>query len=753
MKTIRLFTTLLLLACFGYLGHTAVSPTSTTGSTGATTVAPVPIQKPATGLRWMIALQGLFPTGGSSPQQGPYLGEIRLFAAGAPYMNTNAWAECAGQILPISQNSALFALLGTTFGGNGTTNFALPDLRGRTPIGAGQGPGLPNYVVGQTGGSNTVTVGVSNLPSHSHTITGGSTDATGAGAPVNNMPPYLALYPFLVHQGPFFDMGTIRWTAYASTAFVPGILCEGQILPIAQNTALFSILGTNYGGNGQTTYGIPDLRGRMMVGAGTGPGLNPVAVGEKAGQFQRAISVAEMPAHAHTYGGGTTGSTGSGSAVPGRAPYLGLTPGVALVGIYGGSTDFPAIAEVRFNAGSLGFFSFERNSTYWSCDGSLHTVVEQDGLFETYGNVVGPTWGGDGATTVGVPDLRGRSPFGAGTDPGLGTFVVGEKWGSDTIAGMTQAMMPAHTHTYIGAPPDTAGPTGGTFSISPASPVANGTVLTGSFSGWTDPSAPLTYSIHLGTTAIVAPASNTAPTFTLPPGTHSVIGRVTDSVGNSTDTVVSFTVLPPDTTAPTIGGTFSPLSIVAGTALPDYRGQAITSDNVGVVSVTQVPAPGTPTSAGTVGVALTARDAANNAASVSFIVTVTPANPVRSVLASKGSPVPGAGVSGSGIPADAVWQTFGSPSVNDAGEVAVYGTYKAEGKIVGGTFKGGAGGDQSPDIVAEGCAGSGNHQRHRERDEGPVAGAGWFAGVDCDAGECAGDDGCGDERGYCGGYS
>jgi len=72
-------------------------------------------------------------------------------------------------------------------------------------------------------------------------------------------------------------------------------------------------------------------------------------------------------------------------------------------------------------------------------------------------------------------------------------------------------------------------------------------------------------------------------------------------------------------------------------------------------------------------------------------VTVTPANPVKSVLASKGSAVFGAGVTGSGIPADAVWQTFGPPSVNEAGEVAVYGTYKAEGKIVAGTFKGGPG--------------------------------------------------------------
>lgn len=520
---------------------------------------------------------------------------------------------------------------------------------------------------------------------------GGSTHPTGAGAPVDNMPPYIALYPFIANQGSFYNIGTIRWTAYGSTLSIPGLRCEGQLYNISQNTLLFSILGTNYGGNGSTSFGIPDLRGRMMVGAGAGPGLNPVQLGERGGQFQRNISVAELPAHTHVYGGGTTGSTGSGSAVAGRAPYLGLTTGVALTGIYGGSDDYPAIAEVRFHAGTAGFFSYQTNNTYWPCDGSSNAITPADSTFELFGLVVGTTWGGDGVNTVNVPDLRGRSPFGAGTGGPVGTFLLAAKGGSDMSPGMTLATMPAHTHTYVGAPPDTAGPTGGTFTLSPASPVANGTVLTGSFSGWSDPSSPLTYSIHLGTTAIVAPGSNASPTFTLPPGTHSVIGRVTDSVGNSTDTVVSFTVLPPDTQPPTIGGTFSPLSIVAGTPLPDYRGQAVTNDNVGVVSVTQSPAPGTPTSVGSVTVVLTARDAANNAGSVSFNVTVTPANPVSTVLASKGGALFGAGVTGSGIPADAVWQSFGVPSVNEAGQVAVNGTYKAGGKIVSGTFTGGPG--------------------------------------------------------------
>ena len=85
----------------------------------------------------------------------PFLGEIRLFAFNfAP----RGWATCSGQILSISQNSALFALLGTTYGGNGQTTFALPDLRGRLPLHSGQGPGLAPYTLGEMAGSDTVTL-------------------------------------------------------------------------------------------------------------------------------------------------------------------------------------------------------------------------------------------------------------------------------------------------------------------------------------------------------------------------------------------------------------------------------------------------------------------------------------------------------------------------------------------------------------------------------------------------------------------
>ena len=97
----------------------------------------------------------------------PFLGQIML----VPYnFAPRGWAFCNGQILPIAQNTALFSLLGTTFGGNGQTTFALPDLRGRVPNSSGQGPGLSNYDLGQVGGTETDTLTVNQMPTHNHLV-------------------------------------------------------------------------------------------------------------------------------------------------------------------------------------------------------------------------------------------------------------------------------------------------------------------------------------------------------------------------------------------------------------------------------------------------------------------------------------------------------------------------------------------------------------------------------------------------------
>lgn len=99
------------------------------------------------------------------------------------------FAFCNGQILPISQNTALFSLLGTTYGGDGRTNFALPNLQGAVPVGQGQGPGLANYFLGQSGGASTVTLQASEFPAHQHSIQDSAAPFPAlVGSPVGNSP-------------------------------------------------------------------------------------------------------------------------------------------------------------------------------------------------------------------------------------------------------------------------------------------------------------------------------------------------------------------------------------------------------------------------------------------------------------------------------------------------------------------------------------------------------------------------------------
>ena len=140
--------------------------------------------------RWFIFLIVLLSLSynNSAKAQQPFVGQIRIFAGNfAP----QGWVFCDGQLLSIAENSVLFALIGTTYGGDGVNTFAVPDLRGRLPIDKGQGPSTSSYVIGQSGGVENVTLTTQQIPSHAHTVSAtgnpGSTDK-----PSNAVP---ALYP------------------------------------------------------------------------------------------------------------------------------------------------------------------------------------------------------------------------------------------------------------------------------------------------------------------------------------------------------------------------------------------------------------------------------------------------------------------------------------------------------------------------------------------------------------------------------
>jgi len=123
----------------------------------------------------------------------PFVGEIKLFCGN---FQINGHAYCAGQLLPIAQNDALFALIGTTYGGDGQTTFGLPDLRGRIPIHQGTGPGLSPRTIGEMSGVENVTLLSSQIPAHNHTLNCNNATANSAN-PANNFPaaqPELAPY-------------------------------------------------------------------------------------------------------------------------------------------------------------------------------------------------------------------------------------------------------------------------------------------------------------------------------------------------------------------------------------------------------------------------------------------------------------------------------------------------------------------------------------------------------------------------------
>lgn len=114
----------------------------------------------------------------------PFIAEIKIFAGNfAP----RSHAFCNGQLLPIAQNTALFSLIGTTYGGDGRTTVGLPNLQDRVPMHPGRGPGLTSRRLGQSGGVNTVTLAAANLPAHSHSLTG-STEAPDSSSPAGNFP-------------------------------------------------------------------------------------------------------------------------------------------------------------------------------------------------------------------------------------------------------------------------------------------------------------------------------------------------------------------------------------------------------------------------------------------------------------------------------------------------------------------------------------------------------------------------------------
>ena len=261
--------------------------------------APISQLEPSLTMTYLINTGGIYPGSGAAVS----IGQVATFAG--DYV-PEGWRPADGSLLTIAGHASLYSVIGTTYGGDGVTTFALPDLRGRTIVGVGTGTGLAPVTLGEAFGSATTVLSLGQMAGHDHGLPGGgATGAAGGATPVSNAQPSLGLTYLVATLGAYpprdapelssdqIYLGEI--VAFAG-GYVPNgfALADGSLLSIATNSALFSLFGTNYGGNGTTTFALPDLRGRDVIGAGAG-----FSVGQTVGTQSTVLTEANLPVHSH----------------------------------------------------------------------------------------------------------------------------------------------------------------------------------------------------------------------------------------------------------------------------------------------------------------------------------------------------------------------------------------------------------------------------------------------------------------------
>lgn len=424
--------------------------------------------QPSIALNCIIAVQGFYPPLTSSLRHGlsssgsssgspavrsvldPMLGEIAWTAHDFVPIN---WARCDGQLMAIAQHEALFSLLGTTYGGNGTSTFALPDARGRTIVHEGQGTGLTERALGSSLGHATQVAGSAN---HTHTVD--STDQpvmslfseTGH----DNMQPSLVLnciiavtgdFPVrsLRRQGESPWLGEMKWIAHPHPPW-GWEFCDGQIKDVATNDSLFSLLGSRFGGDGTATFALPDARGRAFVHAGPGPGLTPRELGSTLGAETAFLTEEQLPSHAHPVGDGGSLTSPAG----GDQPHQNMQPSLVLTCVVSVNGDYPrinlrrgsssqdvagapsALAASVATLGEVVWVPYHFEPRNWKlCDGELLEIRRNTGLF----SLLGARFGGDQRVTMGLPDARGRTVVHAGQTPDGTRIPLADTRGSEFV--------------------------------------------------------------------------------------------------------------------------------------------------------------------------------------------------------------------------------------------------------------------------------------------------------------------------------
>ena len=351
-------------------------------------------------LNQFVQAQGIFPPRDTEGGIGVTMGMIRTSAVAFGSI-PNGLVAANGGLLPIAANTGLFSLFGINFGGDGMTNFALPNLTGNVGINRGQGPGLGNYSLGQRFGTADIALTQNNLPP--------SSGGTSSGV-VNHQPTLTTNY-FINAEGVFPSQGGSTSTLnmigavyQAGLNFAVGIPCDGRLLRIVDYIPLFAVIGTTFGGDGMTTFAVPDLRGRTIIGQGNG-----YVVGQVVGSETANVFGSNMP----------TTMGGSAAPINNQQPGLVMSTLVALSGIFqGADEEIPNIGEIVYFAGNYA------PDGYAMAEGQTLPINQNEALF----SLIGTTYGGNGTTNFALPDLRGRAIVGSGAG-----FPVGSVLGSDSF--------------------------------------------------------------------------------------------------------------------------------------------------------------------------------------------------------------------------------------------------------------------------------------------------------------------------------
>jgi microcystin-dependent protein len=457
-----------------------------------------------------------------------YLGEIRWLAG---EVVPDGWLPCDGRLLP--NEHPLFLALNNAYGGD-ASSFALPDLRGRVAVHVG-----PDRALAQAGGQEKVVLGAGQMAAHAHTLRasraegdladpagsvwarsealGFSADpadasmnaqalqAVGAGGAHENAMPFVGLTACICAGGlppdqdnfdPDYFIGEVRAMAFASPP--PGwFAADGQ--PLDGGDILGAVIGTGFSAGGATPA-VPDLRGRTPIHRSDARPL-----GHAGGAAEHALTLAELPTHAHaaraaavpgdhpspqgrTWGVQAAGlayasdpdvtlradsvsPAGGALAHDNLPPYLGLTLCVGAAGLFPATEDQPASPDPFI--GEVRMLAFDFAPEGWAlCDGQL---LDPNGQAAALFSVIGNRFGGDGATSFALPDLRGRAPLGAGQGAGLSARALGETGGAERVS-LEASHLPAHSHDVRvrGGGGGAADPAGNTFGAAQARALSAG---------------------------------------------------------------------------------------------------------------------------------------------------------------------------------------------------------------------------------------------------------------------------------------